>query len=453
MAAFPRTTALAVVLMLLAGACEGASETSPPTSVDMTRTPAEPRTEVRLRGSRGSTRWRGTMTVSFANTGEDPLPLVWFRLWANGGDGCEPQAVRIEVTGGGREGALSRDCTALPVELDAPLVPGDRAEVEMRVSIDVPARNDRFGIHEGLANMGGALPVLAIRGDDGWHLDPYVDLGESFYSVVGSYRVTLDVPTAVATPATGIEIETMARGGRIARTYEAERVRDFAWSAGVLRQRSATVDGARVRVWSRPSMASGTAERALGDATTAIAAFGSAFGAYPYPEVDVVLASFVTFGGMEYPQFVLANPRRDIVAHELAHQWWWGLVGNDQFAEPWLDESLASWSQFLPWRPLAGDCPRWEWPSDGARLTNDMAYWRVHPREYGTIYDGGACMLADLAGRLGVDRFSRLLRDYAGTYAFGVAQTADFIAVVETVVAEELPGFDIAAFWDRWRVG
>ena len=76
----------------------------------------------------------------------------------------------------------------------------------MRVTIDLPKRNDRFGYHGGLALVGTALPTLAVHDDLGWHLDPYVDLGESFYSIVGAYEVTLNVPKGLRTPATGVAV-------------------------------------------------------------------------------------------------------------------------------------------------------------------------------------------------------------------------------------------------------
>jgi hypothetical protein len=109
----------------------------------------------------------------------------------------------------------------------------------MRVTIHLPAKNDRFGYHGGLALAGTALPTLAVHDDLGWHLDPFVDIGESFYSVVGDYRVTLNVASDLSTPTSGEAVASDTDGRRRTTTYVATDVRDFEWAAGHL----ATVHG------------------------------------------------------------------------------------------------------------------------------------------------------------------------------------------------------------------
>ena len=126
------------------------------------------------------------------------------------------------------------DCTALPVVLDSPVPQEAEATISMRVAIDLPQKNDRFGYHGGLALLGTALPTLAIHDDLGWHLDPFVDLGESFYSIVGDYQVTLNVPSALRTPTTGVAVASQTAGPRRITTYVAHDVRDFEWAAGRL---------------------------------------------------------------------------------------------------------------------------------------------------------------------------------------------------------------------------
>jgi hypothetical protein len=155
---------------------------------------------------------------------------------------------------------------------------------------------------------------------------------------------------------------------------------------------------------------------------------------------------------MEYPQIVFVDPRATFVTHELAHQWWFGIVGNDEYAEPWLDESLATWSMFLPVRPWLS-CDEPAWPSPTARITNGMAYWSEHEREYGTIYRWGGCMFADLAHRFGLARWEEILAGYADANRFGVARAGDLIGAIDRAAAVDLPDLDMAEYWSRWRVG
>ena len=447
MAVFPpRLTASAVAFVMLAAACSGAPDASAAAPG-----PDHASHRVQLRSSDHAATWRGSQRVAFTNEDDAPITRIWLRLWANGVQGCAPRAIRVTGIEGGTKAELRRDCTALAIDLDASLASGQRGRVRFDLRIEVPERNDRFGTHRGITLLGGALPVLAVLDEGGWHLDPYVDLGESFYSLVATYRVALDVPGSLATATTGVLDATSHHGDRERRVYRASDVRDFAIAAGALRRVVGHAGGTRIVVWYHPDVTSAaTAERVLGDARASMRTFSAGFGAYPYPEVDVVASGFTTFGGMEYPQIVFSNPDRYTVAHELAHQWWWGIVGNDEFAEPWLDESLATWSMYLPYAPWR-NCGTFDWPSPSARLTNDMAYWRDHPGDYGTIYGGGGCMFADLAHEIGVERLVQALGDYAADRWLGVTTADDLRSVLDAAAADAAPDLDMAAFWDRWR--
>ena len=322
----------------------------------------------------------------------------------------------------------------------------------MDVTIDLPARNDRFGYHGGLALVGTALPTLAIHDDLGWHLDPFVDLGESFYSIVGDYQVTLNVPAALRTPTTGTAVASEVSGRRRITTYVAHDVRDFEWAAGRLGTVRGHSGGTQIVVSYRPDdLSRDAALTALERSIQSLDSYSAGFGTFPYPEIDVVLTRFRTFGGMEYPTIIFTNPGKITISHELGHQYWYGIVGDDQFASPWLDESFATWTSYLPfggWKK----CASYRFPSADARITNDMGYWLDHPFDYDTIYGGGGCMLANLADLFGLDRFVQILHDYAQAHWLGVTRTDDFKAAIEAAAIADGLTFDAAAYWDHWRV-
>jgi Peptidase family M1 domain len=443
--AFAALFALAVALAL--------APTVPASAVPIVRNPGDPhyRTELST-GGQGHV-WRGTHRITFTNLEPEPLATIYLRLWSNGVLGCPAGSIQISNLQGGTIAATTQRCTAVEVTLDAPLAQGAQASISMGLRITVPPENDRFGYHKGLTLVGTALPTLAIHDDAGWHLDPFVNLGESFYSIVGSYRVTLETPKALATPSTGVMVDRRDVGpGRESRTYSARDVRDFAWAAARLETLTARSGATRVVVsYQADAVSRGKAEARLRDAVASMDAFSSAFGTYPYREMDVVLAGFASFGGMEYPAVIFTNPARLTVSHELAHQWWYGIVGDDEYAEPWLDESFATWSQYLPFSPWR-NCKKFAFPGAGARITNDMGYWSAHSNEYGTIYGGGGCLLANLAHRFGVHRFTAILRSYARTHWLGVARTAGFKARIEAAATRYLPDLDMTAYWSTWRV-
>jgi hypothetical protein len=434
-----------VALLVLAAAIGGQAGVSAAAAGDVVRNPGDPYYEARLRASQGGRVWTGRINISFTNLEAAPLSQIYLRLWSNGVDGCAAGAIEIWDLTGGSKGSPALDCTEVPVTLSQALAQGERTIISMRLRITLPRRRDRFGFAGGLALVGTALPTLEVHDDLGWHHDAFEDLGESFYSVTGHYRVTLVGAPDLDTPATGTLVSSLpADGGLVARTYSASDVRDFAWAAGRLEQVSGGTAPKVVVSYRAGAVTKTQAQNMLAAAQKSVSTFSASFGAYPYPELDVVLGAFPDFGGMEYPTIVFSEVDRWTVAHEIAHQWWYGLVGNDQYAEPWLDESLATWSEELPWGAWVG-CPSYAFPG-AARLTSDMGYWGDHSGQYDVVYDAGGCMLANLAKKLGTTRFLQALRDYAADHWLGVARTEDFTAAIEA--AATIP----ADFWDTWRV-
>lgn len=442
-----------ILAVLVTGSVVTGAAAVPEAGGAIVRTPGEAAYEFRLRSGQAGRTWRGTGAIAFTNTGTDPLALVYVRVWSNGVIGCGAHPITVSNLRGGSLTDERLACTELEVTLDVPLAPGSRTTLAFDLQVRLPNVDDRFGFHRGLALAGTALPTLAVNDDRGWHRAPFEDLGESFYSVVADYEVTFITPRALDTAATGEVTDRVETGqGRVRTTMVATQVRDFAWAAGALRTVVRTARGVDVIVWYQPvAVARATARAFARDAATVIRTLGDAFGAYPYPEVDVVLAGHARFGGMEYPTIVFSVPRRSTMAHELAHQWFYGTVGNDQYREPWLDESFATWAMRLPFGHRGG-CRGISWPSDEAAFTHDMGYWSTHRSQYGLVYDGGACMLANLSKRFGHDRFLRVVGRYARAHHLGIARTEDFMGAIERAAANHLAGFHADAYWRRWRV-
>ncbi|MFE9023769.1 M1 family metallopeptidase [Streptomyces sp. NPDC007808] len=454
-----RVALLASVLLVLLVAQGGTRAGAAPASAAGARstgaaTPDRPRYDVALRADADGSRWTGRQRVSFRNASDRPLREVYVRLWGNGVDGCGrpggPSPVRVTGVRGGVAGRLSVGCTALRIALPKPLTRGERTAVSFDVSVTVPERNDRFGREGAFRFLGNALPVLAVRDATGWHLDPYVSTGESFYALAGDFRVALDHPSALKIPATGRTWTRTGEHGRSLTLSIAHRVRDFAWAAGPFRTAEETTPGGvRVRSFWAPGTSAEGVRLSREEGATAVDRFGEEFGRYPYGEIDLVMTSRFG-GGMEYPGLVLLGTTDEgsAVVHEVAHQWWYGIVGNDEYRAPWLDESFAQYAtaRFYGWE--TGDC--WsdvQWPSSRTALTSSMAYWAENPGDYHLIYSAGPCALADLERTLGADTMAGLLRQYARDHWYGVSTTADFKKAAQSVTDQDLSGF-----WKQHRI-
>jgi aminopeptidase N len=306
-----------------------------------------------------------------------------------------------------------------------------------------------------MALLGNAPPVLAIHDGRGWHLDPYVSFGEAFYSQVGDFTVTLDAPAGLSLPATGVAGSRRTHDRRMSTTFVATDVRDFAWASGPLQEIDGTSStGVTVRVWWPSGISLGQAQAALSIGKQAIVSHASKYGPYLYSEVDIVLGLFTAFGGMEYPQFVMAVPNDSVIVHELGHQWWYGIVGDDEYNEPWLDEAFASYVTDVFYGDQGAGCAGIRFPSATARVTNTMKYFTQHASEYGlVVYSIGACALHDLSKTLGPRVMTNFLRSYATGHALGWSTTPDFQAAAQKVASELHDPIDLTPLWHLWRIG
>ena len=149
---------------------------------------------------------------------------------------------------------------------------------------------------------------------------------------------------------------------------------------------------------------------------------------------------------MEHTGLIMTPPQDFVVTHELAHEWWYALISNDQAEAPWLDEAFASYAeeaagaQGHPWcrRSGRGTPPR-------------HARHRVLPRAagfrgYGVVYSEGACLLDLLRERMGAARFDAALRGYALAHRYGWSTAAAFRAAMDA--ASPVPLDDL---WRRYR--
>ena len=95
------------------------------------------------------------------------------------------------------------------------------------------------------------------------------------------------------------------------------------------------------------------ADASFNTAVKALKTFNEMIGKYPYKTLSVVKTNFV-HGGMEYPNLVYISENlnnyedyTNVIVHEIAHQWWYGVVGNNAYANGWMDEGLTEYTTAL----------------------------------------------------------------------------------------------------------
>jgi aminopeptidase N len=281
------------------------------------------------------------------------------------------------------------------------------------------------------------------------------------------YDVEIDAPADLGVATTGSTIDQTRRGDRAIYHVVAGPVREFALTAGNLVVRRATAGDVDVNVYTAP--ASGLDAGAIAQvAAAALATFDRRFGPYPYRELDIHLLAGDYDGGDEYPGLILlysSGPvdagTHYVAAHEVAHQWWYGVVGNDIYRQPWLDETLAQYSGIVYDEDVAGAAvAAADWEREvarrerGARADGDLPIGLAIDQYpdfnvyYRTVYGKGAVFLRALRDELGDAIFFAALRDYYARNRYGVATTAGLRQAFERAA-----GRDLGALFERWVSG
>ena len=397
----------------------------------------------------------GSERIDLVNRGPAPLTSVWLRLWANGPDRCRPRRIAVRIEAPARAGAEAVRCSALEVRLPAALAPGGGTSVSLTFSIDVRKADDRFGHAGKIVLLGNVIPVLAVEDDRGLHLERYSANGESFYSLAARWDARLRIPARLRAASTGaVRAEHVRRGTRTIHVATAQ-ARDFGLAVGPFRVRTTTARGVRIRAFSRPHARNVAAD--LRAARRTVDALSRRLAPYGGRELDVVLlgGGVGGFDGMEYPELVFTVPFGDVIAHETAHQWWYGLVGDDQFRDPWLDESFATYFEQRLY-PLFDQCdPRRPFgvvgPSRrGFALDSSMEIWDRSPIAYSeVVYLGGSCALQRLERDIGRARMTAVLRQLQTRFRFGVMRESDVLDAIGAVV----PGYDVAGWMQLAHLG
>jgi hypothetical protein len=429
----------------------------------------------------------GTARVLARNHTSTPLHQLYFHLYPNHpdfGSGSlwvddhvlvdeQPVAVHTE-----------QDDTLLRLDLPGPLVPGESATVEMAFRAHTPQNSSRraygaFNQQDGVWALASFYPVLAYVTDAGWDRRAISSRGDLAVTATALYDVRLDVPAGWHLVTTGVRVGDGSNGasdgpGSSEHTgYRRERFvsgpqRDFFVAAVQgLEQSSTVVDGTRVTTWYQPGNHT-SGQESLQVAAQALQIFNTAYGAYPYTELDVVQAALTTFLGVEYPGVVLmeqglyvgnATNLETILAHEVSHQWWYNVVGNDVQSEAWLDEGLASFSQII----------YYEAQGDQAQAASEVQHFRRQYQRavnnnldgplnrpsgefrgsyFSLVYAKSALFFVALRDALGDEIFSQFLQDYYRTYRYQQATGSDLIASVE-----ETCGCNVHDLYTTWVIG
>ncbi len=415
----------------------------------------------------------GQMTLDYTNTTQDTLSELVFRLFPNadtiygGGSLSVSKVVHGEIT---LNTTLSDDRTVLHVPLEQPLKPGQAISVDLTFYTQVPEQTTQgYGILNralGVVSLAGWYPLLAVY-EDGWQAPPVPATGDAMWAETSLYEVILTVPAGYQVVSTGIAIGRQDVGDQVTWHLVSGPAREFAMAiSNRFLVTETQVDEVTIHYYTLPAQTAITSPQdGLKMAAGAFHTYVNTFGPYPFTELDLVEIS-VPIDGYEFSGMVAIDysvrtqEKRDdyqyVLAHEVAHQWWYGLVGNSSVYEPWLDEALVTYSATIyveeaegpaaadgmlaAWRKAEGSHTLQDPPLNSSTL--GFSSWSPYHR---IAYTHGALFLDELRGELGDKSFFELLERYQTAYRYRIAQTPDFVNL-----AQEITGQDLAPLFDYW---
>lgn len=242
------------------------------------------------------------------------------------------------------------DKTLLKVELEKEFFPNESLLISFSYTCHLPNILHRYGYGNSTINFGNFYPIACVY-EDGFVMQPYSYNGDPFYSDMANYvfDITLDKGFDIAH--TGYEVLKTEHENYNVYKVKANAVRDFAF---VLSKEfkivTATYNDTEIKYYYTNDK---NFNKSLQAAFDSLVTFEELFGKYPYKTLSVVEANFL-HGGMEYPNLVYISTEvtnytdyLNVIVHEIAHQWWYNMVGSNAYEYPWLDEGLTEYSTLL----------------------------------------------------------------------------------------------------------
>lgn len=344
--------------------------------------------------------------IEYINHSPEVLDSLYFHHWPNAYRNTETALARQMVKQGdfafqyaplNKSGAISGmnyEVNGIPIGFDheqlpadiyklglpSPLLPGDTAHITTPFVVEIPdASFSRLG-HDGEAYyITQWFPKPAVFDHNGWHPMSYLNQGE-FYSEYGNYTVNITIPENYVVMATGQlqtpeELSWLEKKAELTRqtrsfgssmdfppssqkfktiTYRQDRIHDFAWFADkryhVLKDQT-TLPGSGDTIITWAAFTNSQAEWWLKSTeylAAAVKHYSQYCGDYPYPQITAVDGVISAGSGMEYPMITVVGESgselelETVIVHEAGHNWFYGTLGSNERAHPWMDEGLNS---------------------------------------------------------------------------------------------------------------
>ncbi len=382
-------------------------------------------------------------TIRYVNTTGQSLSSVVLAVEPNLWGGCFTLASLSQDNAEDTNYDLSGQ--RLTIRPAQPIAPGAVTTFQIGFSLSMPVKryDQTFGYVTGQMNLTDWYPFIVPFDSGDWVLHDTWPFGEELVYDSADYDVYLkvtDPKVVVAASAPGEPAGDTTH-------YHLEGARTFVLSASTLYQMDESAVGSiKIRSYHFPGDA-GASQGVVWMATQSLALYEAKFAPYPYQSLSIVesdLADGQEFDGLVFlaTNFYAAyngSAKSNLITigtHEIAHQWWFGLVGDDQAMQPWLDEAMSVYSERIFYEYDYPNYGNWWWNfrvnyfGPQGYVDSSVYSFSTFRAYVDAVYLNGANFLEDLRNRIGDEAFFAFLKDYAATYAHRRVTTADFFATL-----------------------
>ena len=421
---------------------------------------------------------QGQETVVYKNRSNDALKEIVFHTYAdaNRSEDTQPEMFKKtneqikqespertaqdflggidvkEVHISGKSASFNNQSQALTVKLDQALEPGQSITLQLQFEVKLPYGSQRLSYYKDIINGAHWFPVLSVydANQHVWDTKPYSTTFESDYYESSDYQVTLNVPDNYTVSMPGKLTEQPAESGRKTVTTTVDNTREFVFFASPnLKLESVTRDGLTVEFYYFDDR-SGKKEqidRYIDQAFKAIEFFSEKYGKYPYPEFRIV-ESYVKGVAVEFSRVIqlgLLEENRSAESdstfiHEIAHQWFHALIGNDSETESFLDEAFADFSMtyfFENSEDKSNGFKAVQLDEGSMDIAIDSPNDTVKDLWDAVYYKKGRQVIYELYRMLGEEKFDQVMQAYFQEFVYKNATIDGLLQVVGEQAGDE----------------